>query len=733
MRKGKTSVQTKSTAAVPVADGTARWLSGDSGAHLILHVTLDRDPEDGAFHAKVFTCKVKCGKTGATLARASVDLANYANIDESNAECSPRGLERSYATTLDFFGDISSGDETRRDAVRVSAAFVVTAMDITPPPDASPSERLSMRRKSERHLSLDEFAGSDGDSDGASSLGPDEDVADDSQSESASVFEDPTPDAEIFVDVPASARRKESHRNDSKNVSFVDDFGEDDELPATTALERNANASRSSSERSEDDDDDGPRTASDAGTKPDSDPAASRLRWARAAMALGVPPPSPPRSEATESVDGDDDGPRDAARDGGVGGSHGKRKKSMLGLYSSPSKKNAAAPGAASRFQAAARKIHAAGRFGGASFAASGSESGFGKEPGVSLSLLDELNAEPDVASVAKAETAANDTELTRRHRSAVDEAVESLKDNAMFSETLGSFETTRALASTLEAALFERTSDVELAWETKAAAMRVEIERLTRLNEAAAEATATMRTNDAYGGEARGEPTAAGEEDARRPKSAPIAGEEGKEGKEGEGPFDDAAKASASSTRVGAFGEGRILESKHSATNDDPEDAVHASPVKAAPRKLSGTPPGSPSALFQRAARVGALEEEIERLALESQKLKLEALSEKKLADKARAQALEAGKSLRDARASIDDELVHKVAVATSALRAEIATLQGDHDMLASAVSTLTEERDAARADASAEATRALQTAADEKASVVRERDAFAAELDVS
>ena len=105
MRKGKTSVQTKSTAAVPVADGTARWLSGDSGAHLILHVTLDRNPEDGAFHAKVFTCKVKCGRTNATLARASVDLANYANIDESNAENSPRGLERSYATTLDFFGD----------------------------------------------------------------------------------------------------------------------------------------------------------------------------------------------------------------------------------------------------------------------------------------------------------------------------------------------------------------------------------------------------------------------------------------------------------------------------------------------------------------------------------------------------------------------------------------------------------------------------------------------------
>ena len=126
-------MQTKSTAAVPVADGTARWLSGDSGAHLILHVTLDRDPEDGAFRAKVFTCKVKCGKTGATLARASVDLANYANIDESNAESSLRGLERSYATTLDFFGD-----ETTSGVLRVSAAFVVAAMDTTPPPTRRP-------------------------------------------------------------------------------------------------------------------------------------------------------------------------------------------------------------------------------------------------------------------------------------------------------------------------------------------------------------------------------------------------------------------------------------------------------------------------------------------------------------------------------------------------------------------------------------------------------------------
>ena len=135
---------------------------------------------------------------------------------------------------------------------------------------------------------------------------------------------------------------------------------------------------------------------------------------------------------------------------------------------------------------------------------------------------------------------------------------------------------------------------------------------------------------------------------------------------------------------------------------------------------------------MFQRAARVGALEEEIERLALESQKLKLEALSEKKLADK-RARRRSRRASPYATRASIDDALVQKVAVATSALRAELATLQGDHDMLASAVATLTEERDAARADASAEATRALQTATDEKASVARERDAFKAELDVS
>ena len=171
MRKGKSSVQTKSTAAVPVTDGVARWLSGDSGAHLILHVTLDRNQEDLTFHPKVFTCKVKDGKTGATLSRASVDLANYANIEESNAKDSPRGmeLERSYATTLDFVADDEKkkkrrffGGGEKKSLPVVSANFVITAMDITPPPDASPSAQLAMRRKSERHVSLDEHVGSAG-------------------------------------------------------------------------------------------------------------------------------------------------------------------------------------------------------------------------------------------------------------------------------------------------------------------------------------------------------------------------------------------------------------------------------------------------------------------------------------------------------------------------------------------------------------------------------------------
>ena len=131
-------MQTKSTAAVPVTDGTARWLSGDSGAHLILHVTLDRNPDDFTFHSKIFTCKVKDGETGATLARASVDLANYANIEESNANNSPRGqkdLERSYATKLEFVSDAKKGFfRGSGGSVMVSANFVVTAMDITPPP-----------------------------------------------------------------------------------------------------------------------------------------------------------------------------------------------------------------------------------------------------------------------------------------------------------------------------------------------------------------------------------------------------------------------------------------------------------------------------------------------------------------------------------------------------------------------------------------------------------------------
>jgi hypothetical protein len=696
MRKGKTSLQTKSTAAVPVTDGTARWLSGDSGAHLILHVTLDRNPDDFTFHSKIFTCKVKDGKTGATLARASVDLANYANIEESNANNSPRGqkdLERSYATKLEFVSDAKKGF-FGGSGVAVSANFVVTAMDITPPPDASPSEKLAFRRKSERHLSLDEYVASDGDSDAASSLGPDEDVADDSQSESASVLGDESDAATPeWRDGDTEDRRRGKGGGSGfvrKNVSFVDDFGEDDDAEGTAAKQKttidglspaDAAAESSSGSDSSDDEETNARR-----TSLESDPSASRLRWARAAMALGIPPPSPPRSEATDSVDGDGS-ERDA--------SFGKRKKSMLGLYTSPSKKNvgASALGAVaeagagsglSKFQAAAKKIQAAGRFGG-SFAASGDE-------GLGVSLLDELNAEPDVASVAKAETAANDTELTKRHRAAVDEAVNALKQNAMFAETFGSFESTRALASTLEAALFERTSDVELTWETEAASLRAEIQRLRRSNEDAVEAMAML---DAGGrAEVEAEASLSGKEETSAPDG--------------------------SSAEVSLSSPVKSFAKKHTAKEQKQENA-------------KTTPPGSPSALFQRAARVGPLEEEIERLTLESQKLKLEALSEKKLAAKAQAQALEATKSLQDARASIDASLAKKVDLKTSALRHELRTLQGDHDLLASAVATLTTERDAARADASAESARALQTVVDEKAFLVRERDEARAALETS
>ena len=682
-------MQTKSTAAVPVTDGTARWLSGDSGAHLILHVTLDRNPDDFTFHSKIFTCKVKDGKTGATLARASVDLANYANIEESNANNSPRGqkdLERSYATKLEFVSDAKKGF-FGGSGVAVSANFVVTAMDITPPPDASPSEKLAFRRKSERHLSLDEYVASDGDSDAASSLGPDEDVADDSQSESASVLDDES-------DAATPDRRRGKGGGSGfvrKNVSFVDDFGEDDDAEGTAAKQKTtidglspadaaAESEGSGSDSSDDEETNARRTSLEF------DPSASRLRWARAAMALGVPPPSPPRSEATDSVDGDGS-ERDA--------SFGKRKKSMLGLYTSPSKKNvgASALGAVaeagagsglSKFQAAAKKIQAAGRFGG-SFAASGDE-------GLGVSLLDELNAEPDVASVAKAETAANDTELTKRHRAAVDEAVNALKQNAMFAETFGSFESTRALASTLEAALFERTSDVELTWETEAVSLRAEIQRLRRSNEDAVEAMAML---DAGGrAEVEAEASLSGKEETSAPDG--------------------------SSAEVSLSSPVKSFAKKHTAKEQKQENA-------------KTTPPGSPSALFQRAARVGPLEEEIERLTLESQKLKLEALSEKKLAAKAQAQALEATKSLQDARASIDASLAKKVDLKTSALRHELRTLQGDHDLLASAVATLTTERDAARADASAESARALQTVVDEKAFLVRERDEARAALETS
>jgi hypothetical protein len=261
-----------------------------------------------------------------------------------------------------------------------------------------------------------------------------------------------------------------------------------------------------------------------------------------------------------------------------------------------------------------------------------------------------------------------------------------------MFAETFGSFESTRALASTLEAALFERTSDVELTWETEAASLRAEIQRLRRSNEDAVEAMAML---DAGG-------------------RAEVEGEASFSGKEETSASDGPSAEVSLSSPVKSF------VKKHTAKEQEKE-------------KAKTTPPGSPSALFQRAARVGPLEEEIERLTLESQKLKLEALSEKKLAAKAQAQALEATKSLQDARASIDASLAKKVDLKTSALRAELRTLQGDHDLLASAVATLTTERDAARADATAESARALQTVVDEKAFLVRERDEARAALETS
>ena len=683
-------MQTKSTVAVPVTDGVARWLPGDSGAHLTLLITLDRNPEDLAFHPKVFTCKVKDGKTRMTISRAVVDLATYANIEENTANDSPRGveLERSYATTLDLVAD----DKKKRSffvgaatiaptSSVVAADFVISAMDITTPPSASPSAKLATPRKGEGHLSLDDHVGSDGDD--ADSLGPDEDVADDSRSESASAGGD-----ESAVATPPPGVPESNIESTSKGVSFVDDFGEEDDVEgaATTApTDRLSSSASASSSGSEDDDEPGTGANAHADSKGaiDSDPSASRLRLARAAMALGVPPPSPSPSEAMDSVDV-------------------VRKRSALGLYASPSKKNAVAAGAAdakggsgpsSRFRSAVQKIRAAGRFTGA-FAANGADDG-GEDGAGASSLLDELNAEPDVASLAKAESFADDTELQRRHRSAVEQAVASLKANATFAETLGSFETTRRLTSTLEAALFERTSELELDWETKAEASRAEIERL-RL--AAKEGGVSRTAADASIASSSEEPD-------------PVAGVASPPRSPRRELFEDATTATASSNVA------------------KDETTKTSSPAEAAGRgekDSSGAPPGSPSALFQRAARVGALEARIERLALESRKHAREALSEKKVAAEARARAL-------DAEASAEARSAENIRLATSALRAELRTLQDDHDALASALATRTKERDAARIDASLESKRASRCAADEKEAALRERDGLRAELEIS
>ena len=83
---------------------------------------------------------------------------------------------------------------------------------------------------------------SDGDSDAASSLGPDEDVADDSQSESASVLGDESDAATPeWRDGDTEDRRRGKGGGSGfvrKNVSFVDDFGEDDDAEGTAAKQK---------------------------------------------------------------------------------------------------------------------------------------------------------------------------------------------------------------------------------------------------------------------------------------------------------------------------------------------------------------------------------------------------------------------------------------------------------------------------------------------------------------
>ena len=705
---------------------------------------------------KVFQARIKHSVTGKTIAKTTLDFAFFANMDETTALSSPKGIDRQYSTELQF---------TRADGKGVaSGEFIVTAQDVTPPP-VTPEPKKAREERAAAEGVLGTPVGSPTHSSSASSLGPDEDVVELSDGEVAETYaadkntdldssdskadgdvpdvdnilkESGTQATKSFASQPPSEQPshveqdlegfdevdggvKDAHEKPAEEVSlwasvsrmftspeaktdppqaqptpnepdtsFVENFGNEtvdvfapqspipiDKL--SPAESPNESPVRESSERRRD------PVSQLMGMSPED---ASRMRWAKAAAALGIAPPSSPAG-----VDGDESLP-------GTNNSKAK-KRSMLGLYTSPSKTSAKEETGASRFQVVAKKIALAGRMG-----ASISD---GSECGTGTSLLDELNAVPDFATVAKEESNLNETELTKIQKIAVQDAVEALRQMDIFGED-GDKE--NAIGNAFETALYERTASYELEWENKIEMVNKTNQELKLEKEMAEEAlamfdeeiasddvedTTCKQSVDAI--EDTEQPTEAGKQSGGTSEDTDVT------------PSQQAGKQSGGSTSTDAS-----QSQKSNSKTSNKKSMQASSPVKVL-RSPKASPPGSPSHLFQRAAQVSKLEEEVERLTLQTQKLELEALAEKGIAKKLKEEVKVAQDSLRSERLNIEKDLEKRV-------RQKTKRLEDDHALMVTTVTSLTEERDLSRQNASQEATTALQTSLAELDLVIKERD---------
>ena len=420
----------------------------------------------------------------------------------------------------------------------------------------------------------------------------------------------------------------------------------------------------------------------------------------------------------------------------------------MLGLYTSPSKKSPVTPsdanGSARSFKRAAQKIASARRVGerwdilptivGRMGRANGTDSGGGGN------LLDELMTLPDFVEQAKTDSLANETALTRLQKNAVTDAVRLLRI-----ELGPGFNATkeREIGSAFETALFEHTAAYELGWETKELAWATEVLGLRDENEKlVTEKAATQTALTASTGESK---QTIFELNAELASARDVHAElETMHMKHVE-----QAKELIATMKRETGEEKRLADElkKEEKERKEAKNAEKETP-SVSPVKKDSAVPVSPSHLFQRAAQVSVLEDEVERL---TQKLLLEVSSSKQIAQRAKdledevervtwtsqtlsREASSLKQSLRTAR----DEtavVVSGLATTQTTIESELAvlveqrtkTLEDEH---AIAVATLTNERDAARENASSEAASATRTAQDELRTVLKQRDAFKEEI---